>query len=125
MSSNFGPDRTAGHFVADITEHYGDNRHVRRVASWIGLIVLAIKRISGSDRIYYKRQIRFTFDGREFKGRYTHPNRQMPRGGIEIVEILETQGNPDGGTVFQMCNLRDAEQFYREAEGIMRRFTRP
>ena len=37
------PERIADHFVNYLfAEYYGD-RHVRRVASWVGLIVLGIE----------------------------------------------------------------------------------
>ena len=41
------PERIADHFVNYLfAEYYGD-RHVRRVASWVGLIVLGIEKLMG------------------------------------------------------------------------------
>ena len=39
-----GPERLVDNFIAYLFENYAGSRHVRRVASWVGLIVLAIDR---------------------------------------------------------------------------------
>ena len=44
-----GPERLVDNFIAYLFENYADSLHVRRIASWVGLIVLAIDRI-GDER---------------------------------------------------------------------------
>ena len=118
-----GPERLADHFITYLFENYPNSRHVRRVAFWVGLIVLAIDRIGDERGLWHKRQLRFTCYNRAFKVRYNH---KIPkRGGIEIVEILPAQGNPDGKTVIALASLTEAEIFYQDAELILRQFVNP
>ena len=114
------PERLAGHFITYLFENYAGSLHVRRIASWVGFIVLAIDRIGDERGRWYTRQLRFKFGGQDFKVRYDH--KIGKRGGIKIVEILPTQGNPDGETVISMSNLIEAELFYKDAKGILCRF---
>jgi len=108
----------ADHFVKYLFEDYRGSRHVRRVASWVGLIVLGIQRAAGKNwKIPRNRQLRFEFQGRAFKAKYSHTAGK--RGGIEIIEILPGQGSPEGKTVASITNLRDAEDFYNQAPSLL------
>ena len=104
-------DRTADHFVNYLFDQYQGSRHVRRIASWIGLILKGIER-SGAENISFsrKRQLTFRYRGHQFKARYNH--KVGRRGGIEILEVLPGRGMPDGEIVFQAKNLRDADDIY-------------
>ena len=40
-------ERFADHFVSYLFDQYQGSRHVRRVASWIGFIIIAVDKIAG------------------------------------------------------------------------------
>lgn len=104
-------ERLADHFVSYLFDEYKGSRHVRRVASWIGFIIKAIEKIAGPTlRQNRKRQIMFVYKGRQFKAKYNH--KVGSRGGLEIVEVLPERGSPEGGVLFQVKNLADAEVCY-------------
>lgn len=111
----------ADHFVNYLFDEYQGSRHARRIASWVGLIVLGIQRVAGDNwKVPRNRQLRFKFRGRSFKAKYNH--RAGSRGGIDIVEILEGRGSPEGETVTSITNLREAEEFYNRAPSFMESF---
>jgi hypothetical protein len=83
---------------------------VRRVASWLGLLVLGIENIKDEWWIPRERQLFFTADGHRYKAKYSHQLR--PRGGIEIIEIAEARGSPEIGTVATITDLDGAARFY-------------
>ena len=119
-----GAEWLADYFVNYLFENYHGTRHVRRVASWVGLIVLAVDRIGEERRIGYKRQLKFTFRGRTFKVKYNHQIEGSSRGGIQIIEVLSGRGSPEGGTVTSITSLSEAERFYKDAGEIIRQFVR-
>src|SRR6266446_3478096 len=102
----------ADHFVNYLFDEYHGSRHVRRVASWVGLIVLGIEKLKGRRYIPRTRQLRFEYAGRSFKAKYNH--KAGPRGGIAIVEIASGRGSPEGQTVGSITNLEEAASFYDE-----------
>lgn len=111
----------ANHFVNYIFDEFGGARHVRRVASWIGLILLGIERIGGQSwRVPRTRQLWFAYAGRTFKARYNH--KAGPRGGIEIIEVLPGPGAPEGKTVATISSLKDAQDFYSNAPQVFQKF---
>ena len=113
----------ANHFVNYLYDSFRGARHVRRIASWVGLIVLGIERASGRDwRIPRNRQLHFNFAGKSFKAKYDH--RAGSRGGVDIVEVLSGRGSPEGRTVLSVTSLREAERFYNQAPSILRNFVR-
>lgn len=115
------PERLANHFVEYLFEGYHGSRHVRRVASWVGLIVLGIQKIAGHDwKVPRNRQLTFDFQRRSFKAKFNHGT--GPRGGIEIVEILRGRGAPEGKTVTSIRNLAEAETFYNNAPVVLQQF---
>jgi len=108
-------EQLANHFVSYLFENYQDSRHVRRVASWVGLIVLGIKELDDDAYIPRDRQLRFTYNGRSFKGRFNHhagAGSGSLRGGIEIVEVLPGRGSPEGQVARSITNLDEAAAFY-------------
>ena len=112
----------ADHFINYLYDEYRGSRHVRRVASWVGLVVLGIQRAAGNDwKVPRNRQMRFVFQGRSFKAKYNHQTGS--RGGIEIVEVLEGRGSPEGRSVTSIANLHEAEDFYNRAPLILQTFT--
>lgn len=106
-------ERIATHFVDYLFDSYRGSRHVRRVAAWVGLLVVAIERLSRSQwRVPRQRQLVFGYRGSTFKAKYSHG--AGSRGGIDIVEILPGRGSPEGRIVRSIRSLVDAEQFYRD-----------
>lgn len=104
-------ERLAQYFVDYLFHNYRGSRHVRRVASWVGLIVLGIERLAGTTwRISPKRQLVFRHGAAKYKAKYEH--HAGPRGGIAIVEIRPGRGSPEGRGVTTIRNLREAEAFY-------------
>ena len=115
------PERLADHFVAYLFDEYRGSRHVRRVASWVGLIVMGIQRAAGNDwKIPRNRQLHFSYHGRLFKAKFNH--RAGARGGIEIVEVLDGRGSPEGERVALIKSLCEAEDFYNQAPLIFQDF---
>lgn len=111
-----GPERIADHFIAYLFDEYPHNNHVRRVSSWVGLIVLGIEKLADRRYIPRSRQLRFEYDGRSFKAKFNH--RAGPRGGIDIVEIDEGRGSPEGRTICSITNLIEAAYFYDTPERL-------
>ena len=109
-------ERIADHFVNYLFDEYQGSRHVRRVASWVGLIVLGVEKLEGSRNVPRTRQLRFEYDGRSFKAKYNH--KSGPRGGIDIVEIGPGRGSPEGKTVGAIRNLEEAARFYNKPAAL-------
>jgi hypothetical protein len=110
-----GSERIADYFVSYLYAQYPGDMHVRRVASWIGLIVLGIDKLADRRYIPRSRQLRFEYDGRTFKAKFNHhagTGSGLKRGGIDIVEIVEGRGSPEGSTVCSITNLAEAARFY-------------
>ncbi len=111
----------ADHFVNYLFDEYLGSRHVRRVASWVGLIVLGIQRVAGNNwNIPRNRQLAFEFQRRSFKAKFNH--QAGSRGGIDVVEILPGRGSPEGATVASITSLQGAEDFYNRAPLILQQF---
>ena len=87
-------------FLDYLYGNYGDARHIKRMAPSIGPIIWKLYQIAplSLNRI---RQIRFNYQGHQFKGRYSHHNRGL----IEIVESIRRR---DGRTVCRVRNLTEA-----------------
>ena len=120
-SAGASADRVAEYFVSYLFNDFSGSGHVRRVAAWAGLIILGIERAVGGDwNISHTRQLWFTCGDRTFKAKYNHALR--PAGGIEIVEVIPEQGNPDGDSVVKLRDLHEAEDFYNGAPTIFRKF---
>ena len=111
-------ERLADHFVNYLFDEYQGSKHVRRVASWVGLIVLGIERTAGTDwKIPRNRQLLFDHNGRSLKAKYNH--KAGSRGGVDIVEVLPGRGSPEGQTILSITNLQGAERFYKHAEILL------
>ena len=121
-SEQVGSEKLADYFVKYLFDNYRGTRHVRRVASWVGLIVLAVNRIGEERDLRRTRQLGFMLEGRIFKVKYNHSI--GGRGGIQIVEVLPGRGSPEGDIVISITSLSEAEQFYNNAEEMIRRFLR-
>jgi hypothetical protein len=110
--ANAGPDRLADHFVNYLFDTYKGSRHVRRVASWVGLIVKGIDKLNVNPYIPRDRQLRFDYNGRTFKAKFNHHAGASRRGGIDIIEILPGRGSPEGKVARSITNLDEAAAFY-------------
>src|SRR5208282_4959614 len=97
---------------------YPGNMHVRRVSSWVGLIVLGIEKLADRRYIPRNRQLRFEYDGRSFKAKFNHHS--GPRGGIDIVQIIAGRGSPEGKTVCSIQNLKEAASFYNNPARMLK-----
>lgn len=106
------PELLADKFISYLSVKYSSNRHVRRVASWIGFIIMGVHNCKGITNIVPRRtrQIEFEFKNRNFKVKFDH--RIGGRGGIEIREFLPGKGAPNGNVVVQVKNLQEAEALY-------------
>ncbi|MGA2241142.1 MAG: hypothetical protein ABSH11_03795 [Verrucomicrobiota bacterium] len=121
MNNTRSADATADYFVSYLFKKYGGTLHVRRVASWVGLIVLAVARINkGQIQQRRVRQIQFDYKNRTFKVKYNHEVGK--RGGIDIVEVLGGQGEPEGNTVLTIGSLLEAENAYQSLEQQLDKF---
>lgn len=87
-------------FLDHLYKNYGNARHIKRMAPSIGPIIWKLYQIAplSLNRI---RQIKFDYEGHQFKGRYSHHNRGQ-------LEIVETVGRRDGRTVCVVRNLTEA-----------------
>jgi hypothetical protein len=103
-------DFVAQHFVNYMfdAESLRHARHVQRVASWIGMVLLAIEHRKDEWKFVNKRQLAFRVGDQWFKVRYQHEVR--PRGGFQIVKM--TDGRTDGQVVKELGSLDDVERFY-------------
>jgi hypothetical protein len=108
---DFSADRMADVYLAYLFQEKADSRHVRRVASWLGLLILGVKKIADRWWVSHTRQLCFEVGKQRYKVRYNH--RAGRRGGIEFVEIERSQGQPEIATVKTIVNLDDAASFYR------------
>jgi len=67
---------------------------------------------------WFTRQLCFEFNGKRYKARY---NRKLkPRGGIEIVEVSATPGQPERGVARAITNLKEAAKFFRSPKAIFK-----
>jgi hypothetical protein len=106
-------ERVASHFIDYLFDDYQGSRHVRRVAAWVGLLVLGIDNLARAKwKVPRQRQLEFSYRGARYKAKYNH--KAGPRGGVDIVQVLPGRGSPEGATVRSMRSLRDAERFYRD-----------
>lgn len=111
MGEDFSSDRMADVFVNYLYDEYQGSRHVRRVAAWIGFLVLGIEQLKENWWLHRKRQVFFESKGHRYKVKYDH--RIKPRGGIAIVEVKNDRGSSEiGGPVLTIANLNDAARFY-------------
>ena len=104
------PEAVADYLVDYLFAEYPDSRHVRRVASWVGLIALGINKLTGILFVPRAHQLPFDYHGRSFKVEYNH--KAGPFGGIDIVEIVAGKRSPEEQTVYSIRNLADAAAFY-------------
>ena len=106
-------DRVAAHFVDYLFEVYRGSRHVRRVAAWVGLLVLGIDSLAQSEwRVPRRRQLVFAYRNAQYKAKYSH--QAGPRGGVDIVQLGPGRGMPELETVRSIRSLADAERFYQD-----------
>ena len=122
MKSLIKPELIADYFINYLYSKYRGNRHVRRVASWVGLLVLGLIRAKGVTNINRRRtrQLAFEYANRMFKVKFNHA--VGGRGGIEIVELFEKKGEPEGQRVLEIKTLLDAENAYQSLEAHLKKF---
>jgi hypothetical protein len=72
-------------FVNYLYDEYQGSRHVRGVASWLGLLVLGVEKIKDKWWLARTCQLFFEVNGRRYKAKYNHA--LGSHGGIEIIEV--------------------------------------
>jgi hypothetical protein len=114
-------DRISDHFVNYLFDKKADQRHVRRITPWIGLLLLAVDRTAddGVTRRHVRQAV-FKYQGRRFKVRYNH--KAGTRGGIEFVEYFLGRGSPTGDVAVTVTSLKDAERVYRRLGHMLDEF---
>ena len=113
----FSADRMAEEYLAYLFKSRANDRHVRRVASWLGLLILGVEKIKRKWWVSHTRQLCFEARGRRFKAKFDHQPR--PGGGIHFVEVQPTHGQPEIGTVKVITNLSEAAQFFKSPRGAL------
>jgi hypothetical protein len=109
--TNVSASRIADHFSNYLFHGYtGHDRHVQRVSTWLGFLILGIAKLNVTWRPFRMRQLIFERNGKRYKARYNHKIR--PRGGIEFVEVAKSPGSPDIAVVAIIASLDDAAGFY-------------
>ncbi len=106
MGENFSADRMAELFLAYLFKNRANDRHVRRVASWLGLLILGVEKIKDKWWLSHSRQLCFEVGRKRYKARFDQEIGQ--RGGIEFIEIAKTQG-----VARQVSDLASAADFFR------------
>ncbi len=109
---SFSPERMADAFVNYLYDEYQGSRHVRRVASWLGLLVLGIDQVKETWWIPRSRQLFFEVGGHRYKVKYNHA--LGGRGGIEIIEVGYGRGAPEIGSIAAITSLEEAARFYAD-----------
>ncbi len=107
----FSADRMAEEYLAYLFSEKAGNRHVRRVASWLGLLILGVEKIADRWWVSHTRQLCFEASGKRYKVRFNH--QLGSRGGIEFVEVQPSQGQPEIAVVKAIGDLGEAAAFYR------------
>ena len=108
---DFSAEHMAEISLARLFRVKADSQHLRRVASWVGLLILGVEKIKDRWWLSRSKQLCFEFDGRQFRARY---NRNLkPHGGIEIVEVEPKTGLSDIGVAKAISNLKEAAKFFR------------
>lgn len=107
----FSASRMADHFSDYLFHGYaGESRHVQRVSTWLGFLILGIEKLNVTWRPSSSRQLVFERGGKRYKARYAHGIK--PRGGIEFVEVAKSRGSPDIAVVVTIASINDAAAFY-------------
>ncbi len=106
----FSAERMTEVYLAYLFENYPDNRHIRRIAGWLGLLILGIEELKDRWWISHERQLCFEVNGTRYKAKYDHKIR--PRGGISFVEIEAKPGQPEVQVRKNIPDLGSAEAFY-------------
>ena len=118
----FSPERKIEGVVTHLLENYRDVLHVRRVVSWLGLVVLGIEKVAGPHwwPSSARRSIYFRHQGRTYKVKFDHKGGRG--GGLVFVE-LSGRGtrSPERATVLAIKSLEEAESFYLRAPSYFRR----
>jgi hypothetical protein len=109
-TDSVGVDFVCERMLDYLFENKADALHVRRVASWIGMLALAIDKRRDEWGIR-KRQVVYRIGNQWYKIRYKHTIKRGGRtvGGIEIVQV---HGLEDGAVTAQFTCLDDVEKFY-------------
>jgi hypothetical protein len=100
------PEQVCDKFVGYICENKATARHVRRIASWLGLVIYGIDQIADDWNFHYTRLFQFTSAGVTYTVRYIHKSPTLPRGGLQIEEASSYH------VVLELRSLADAKAFY-------------
>jgi|SRR5271170_3838889 hypothetical protein len=112
MGENFSAERMAEVYLGYLFAHYPKNRHIRRVAGWLGMLLLGVEKIADKWWVSHTRQLCFEVRGKRYKAKFDH--KIGSRGGITFVEVKPQRGQPEIRVAKRISNLTDAEAFYRK-----------
>ncbi|HWA04599.1 MAG TPA: hypothetical protein VG819_13850 [Rhizomicrobium sp.] len=108
---DFSSDRMAEVYLSYLFREKANNRHVRRVASWLGLLILGIEKLADRWWVSHTRQLCFEASGKRYKVRFNH--QLGKRGGIEFVEVEAAPGQPEISVVKTIGDLGEAAAFFK------------
>ena len=109
QSTTMTAEYVSQHFLTYMFDNTKD-RHVQRVAGWIGMLVRAIELRKDDWQFLYTRQFAYRVGPTWYKVRYRHSiNNGFNRGGIQILKM---NGNNDGPVVHTITSITDLERFY-------------
>jgi hypothetical protein len=106
----FSADHMAETFLNYLFKNMADARHVRRVASWLGLLILGVEKIKDRWWISHTRQLCFEVSGRRYKAKFEHKPRP---GSIQFVEIEPKRGQPEIRVARTITDLKSAAEFFK------------
>ena len=98
-------------FTTLLFEERSGQRHVRKIAPWIGLVGLGIAKVGHDLQPMYRNRVSFTKDGQSYRMGFKHS--KVNRG---FLEIYEMQGRSRGDTVVTISDVLEARDFYEDPE---------
>jgi hypothetical protein len=107
-------ERLARLIDEQVFTRYNRARHIREKLRWAEWLMAAVEELPGVEfHLQNKRVMIFTCRFRKFKLRFRHQiGGKLCRGGIEVVEVLQRKGNPDGRVLLRIASRDDAKAAY-------------
>jgi hypothetical protein len=110
-SENFSADRMCEFFRDYIAREFGDKLKIMRIMPWLNLIAHGIDMRKTRWWAVGERQLHFEVaDGKRYKAKFDHD--LGFRGGIVIIEIATTPGEPEIETVESIRSDAEAKEFF-------------
>lgn len=113
MGEDFSAERMSDLFLTYLFKNKADSRHVRRIASWLGFLIVGVEEVKDKWWLSHTRQLCFEVGSKRYKARYKHDLGRGRRGGIEFVQVAKSQGQPEIRIAKQISDLSEAAAFFR------------